>query len=50
MSTTAASEITARLNKVLPSGSEWVTRKKLVLNIYKTKSIVFGTNNSLNLN
>jgi hypothetical protein len=43
-SATIATEMTATLNKV----SEWVARNKLVLNISKTKSIVFGTNHSLN--
>jgi hypothetical protein len=32
----------------LPSVLEWVTSNKLALNISKTKSIVFGTNHSLN--
>jgi hypothetical protein len=48
MSATIASEITATLNKDLQSVSEWVARNKLVLNISKSKSIVFGTNHSLN--
>ena len=43
-SATTATEMTVTLNKEL---SEWVTRNKLVLNISKTKSIVFGTNHSL---
>ena len=38
----------ATLNKNLQFVSEWVARNKLVLNISKTKSIVFGTNHSLN--
>jgi hypothetical protein len=49
-SATTVSEITPTLNKVLQSVSEWVVRNKLVLNISKTKSIVFGANHSLNLN
>ena len=36
------------LNKVLQLVLEWVARNKLVLNISKSKSIVFGTNHSLN--
>ena len=48
-STTTASEITATLNKDLQLVSELVARNKLVQNISKTKSIVFGTNYSLNL-
>jgi hypothetical protein len=36
------------LNKVLQSDLEWVGSNKLVLNISETKSIVFGTNHSLN--
>jgi hypothetical protein len=47
-SVTTASEITATLNKELQSVSELVARNKLVLNISKTKSILFGTNHSLN--
>ena len=39
---------TATLNKELQLVSEWVARNKLVLNISKTKSTVFGTNHSLN--
>ena len=48
MSATTASEMTATLNKELQLVSKWVARKKLVLNISKTKSIEFGTNHSLN--
>ena len=48
MSATTATEMTATL-KELQLVSEWVARNKLVLNISKNKSIVFGTNNSLNL-
>ena len=48
MSATTATEMTATLNKELQLVSEWVARNKLVLNISKTKSIVFGTNQSLN--
>ena len=47
-SATIASEINATLNKEIQLASEWVARNKLVLNISKTKSIVFGTNHSLN--
>ena len=36
--------------KSLQSVSEWVARNELVLNISKTKSIVFGTNHSLHPN
>ena len=46
-SSTTASEFTATLNKTLQSVLEWVASYKLVLNITKTKSIVFGTNHSL---
>jgi hypothetical protein len=35
-------------NKDLQSVLEWVSRNKLVLNISKSESIVFGTNHSLN--
>ena len=49
-SATAATEMTATLNKELQLVSMWVARNKLALNISKTKSIVFGTNHSLNLN
>jgi hypothetical protein len=48
MSATTVTEMTATLNKALQLVSEWVARNKLVLNISKTKSIVFGTNHSLN--
>ena len=37
-----------KVNKELQLVSEWVARNKLVLNISKTKSIVFGTHHSLN--
>ena len=47
LTATTASEITATLNKELQSVLEWVARNKLVLNISKTKTIVFGTNHSL---
>ena len=43
-------KMTATINKKLQLVSEWVARNKLVLNISKTKSIVFGTNHSLNPN
>jgi hypothetical protein len=46
-SATTATEMTATLNKELQLVLEWVTRNKLVLNISKTKSIVFGTNHLL---
>ena len=45
---TTATEMSATLNKELQLVSVWVARNKLVLNISKTKSIVFGTNHSLN--
>jgi hypothetical protein len=48
-SATTATEMTATLIKELQLASKWVERNKLVLNISKTKSIVFGTNHSLNL-
>ena len=41
-----ANEVTETLNKELQSVLEWVASNKLVLNISKTKSIVFGTNHS----
>jgi hypothetical protein len=47
-SATTATEMTATLNKELQLISEWVARNTLVLNISKPKSIVFGTNHSLN--
>ena len=47
-STTTATEMTETLNKELQLVSEWVARNKLVLNTSTTKSIVFGTNHSLN--
>ena len=47
-SATTVSEMTAALNKELQLVSEWVARNKLVLNISKTKIIVFVTNHSLN--
>ena len=46
-SATTANEVTETLNKELQSVLEWVASNKLVLNISKTKSIVFGTNHSL---
>ena len=46
----SVTEMTATLNKELQLVSEWVARNKLVLNISKTKSIIFGTNHSLNFN
>ena len=47
VSATTANEVTETLNKELQSVVEWVASKELVLNISKTKSIVFGTNHSL---
>jgi hypothetical protein len=47
-SATIVTEMTVTLNKELQWVSEWVERNKLVLNILKTKSIVFATNHSLN--
>ena len=41
-------EMTTTLNKELQLVSEWMARNKLLLNISKTKSIVFETNHSLN--
>ena len=46
-SATTTNEDIETLNKVLQSVLEWVASNKLVLNISKTKSIVFGTNHSL---
>ena len=46
-SATTANEVTETINKELQSVLEWVASNKLVLNISKTKSIVFGTNHSL---
>ena len=46
-SSTTGSEIPETL-KDLQLFSEWVARNKLVLNISKTKSIVFGSKHSLN--
>jgi hypothetical protein len=46
VSATKANEVTETLNKVLQSVLEWVAGNKLVLNISKTKSIVFDTNHS----
>jgi hypothetical protein len=48
MPATPGSEITAALNKELQLVSDLVAMNKLVLNISKTKSIVFGRNHSLN--
>ena len=44
---TTANEVTETINKELQSVLEWVASNKPVLNISKTKSIVFGTNHSL---
>jgi hypothetical protein len=41
-------EITATLNKELQSVLEWVESNRLELNISKAKSILYGTNHSLN--
>jgi hypothetical protein len=46
LSATTANKVTETLNKE-QSVLEWVASNKLVLNISKTKNIVFGTNNSL---
>ena len=46
-SATTANEVTETINKELRSVLEWVASNELVLNISKTKSIVFGTNHSL---
>ena len=46
-SATTANEVTETLNNELQSVLESVASNKLVLNISKTKSIVFGTNHSL---
>ena len=46
-SATTATEMNATLNRGLQLVSEWVARNKLVLNISKTKSVVFGTSHSL---
>ena len=46
-SATTAKEVIETLNKELQFVLEWVPSNKLVLNISKTKSIVFGTNHSL---
>jgi hypothetical protein len=48
MSATTATEMTATLNKELQFVSEWMAKNTFVLNISKTKSIVFGKNHSLN--
>jgi F0F1-type ATP synthase delta subunit len=42
-SATTANEVTESLNKELQSVLEWMASNKLVLNVSKTKSIVFGT-------
>ena len=44
VSATTANEVTETLNKQLQSVLEWVASNKLLLNISKTKSTVFGTN------
>ena len=46
-SETTANEVTETLNKEFQSVLEWVASHKLVLNISKTKIIVFCTNHSL---
>ena len=45
-SATTTNEVTETPNKELQSVLEWVASNKLVLNISKTESIVFGTNHS----
>lgn len=47
MAQSTADELESVLNKELQSVVEWVTANKLVLNVSKTKSIVFGTKNLL---
>jgi hypothetical protein len=47
-SATTDNEVTEKLNKELQSVLKWVGSNKLVLDICKTKSIVFGMNHSLN--
>ena len=42
-SATTANEVTESLNQELQSVLEWVASNKLVLNISKTKNIVFAT-------
>ena len=42
-----ANEVTETLNKEVQSVLEWMASNKLVVNISKTKIIVFGTNHSL---
>ena len=49
VSVTTANEVTESLNKELQSVLEWVASSKLILNISKTKSIVFGTNQVLDI-
>ena len=46
-SATTATKMTATL-KELQVVSEWLAGNKIVLNISKTQTIVFGTNHSLN--
>jgi hypothetical protein len=46
-SATTANEVTETLNKELQSVLEWVASNKLVLNVSKTKCIVFGINHSV---
>ena len=43
MSAPTVKEITSALNKELQMVFKWVSDNKLVFNISKTKSIVFGT-------
>ena len=47
MSAPTVKEITSALNKELQMVFKWVSDNKLVLNISKTKSIVFETKHSL---
>jgi hypothetical protein len=42
-----ARDLTETLSEELQSVSEWVIKNKLVLNTYKTKSIVFASKRSL---
>ena len=46
-SATTANVVTETLNKELQSVLEWMASNELVLNVSKTKSIVFCTNHSL---
>jgi hypothetical protein len=48
-SATTVIEVNETPNKELQAVLEWVASNKLVLNIFKTKSIVFGTKQVLDL-